>query len=473
MIKAAHYCGPQLDCNGKCGVTIQLPIFNERYVAKRVIEACIKMTNRYREDCVQILVLDDSLDDTVGIVKETVEKYRGLGYDIQVIHRSKRDGFKAGALQNALSFTKHPFICIFDADFVPREEFLERVMPQFEDPKIAVVQCRWGHINRNYNSITKAIAIGYDGHMWFEQSGRYVGGYLLNFNGSAGIIRREALEQAGGWHSDTLAEDLDVSYRMQLIGWKIVFLRDLECPAEVPPTFLALKRQQNRWASGSMRAFRKLFGRVLGNKELSTRQKLEAFIHLSNYAVHPLMLIVFAIAVIVPFLDIPVGLIGYIFFLHRTFWDYLIAKPYWIVLNIANFFRAILMWIIYAKTLRIQGLKVRDNLQALTNLGLIGFGLSLSNTLAALRGILGKSGGFLRTPKYRIEKSSDTWRDKVYKISFDKTAFAESILGITGIVAMFEAMIKLNVGPIPILLYYTVAYLSVVRMTICEGITTS
>lgn len=512
MRRATEYQVPKAESKKKKSpVAIQLPIFNERYVVQRLLDSCSKMADDYGRDLVQIQVLDDSTDETTNIAKETVDGYRSAGYDVEFVHRDNREGYKAGALQNGLGTCKYPFVAIFDADFVPEKDFLSRVMPHFEDEKLSMVQCKWGHVNRNYNIVTKAIAIGYDGHHVLEQTGRYAANFLLNFNGSAGIIRRAAIDDAGGWQPDTLAEDLDLSYRMQLKGWKAMYLRDVECLAEIPPTIPAVVKQQARWASGSIRTCRKLLWKVLGDKRLTLGQKLESFVHLSFYSVHPLMLSAYVIGIIAAMLNIrlvqfdapgflteplkkagvfptlspfqaPVqylssvgyGLLAYISGLAQNTWAATLAMPQWVALNLTIAFCAVSMWIFYASALRTQGMKIRGQIQALGALGLIGFGISLSNTIAVAQGLFGRSSGvFTRTPKYRIEQTVDTWRDKKYQIKIDKIVLLEIMAGVIGIVSIVKAYFSSptpNWGIIPLLLLYTCSYLFMARITLRDTI---
>jgi len=496
MRRAQEYEIPNPNGRKKYPVTIQLPIYNERYVVERLVDACIRMVDHYGREAVQLMLLDDSIDETTRIAEKITEKFRNLGYDMAFIHRDNREGFKAGALKSAMPRTKYPFIAIFDADFMPPEDFLDRVMPYFEDPSLAIVQCRWTHFNREYNFITRAIAIGYDGHHMVEQTGRTAGGFLLNFNGSAGVIRREALDEAGGWQADTLAEDLDASYRIQLKGWKAIYLRSIECPAEIPPTIPAVKRQQTRWASGSMRVFRKLGLQVLGHKRLSLGQKVEGLIHLSYYAVHPFMFSAFVIALVAALLDVRLVNVGVLQFpeppmpetipplftsipygrtiygLIQMAWNAFISMPQWIVLNVMIFFCTISMWIFYAEALKLQGMSVKSQVKSLGALGLIGFGISFSNTIAVLRGLFGREPGvFSRTPKYKIEKISDTWRDKKYQVRVNRMVLLETSLGILGIVGIIKAFVTTppNLGIVPILILYAIAYLYTAKITVGQA----
>jgi cellulose synthase/poly-beta-1,6-N-acetylglucosamine synthase-like glycosyltransferase len=498
MKKASEYSAPKPSMEGRERVTIQLPTYNERYVVVRLLKACREMVDRYGKDLVQILILDDSTDVTTDILRDLVSEMRGEGYDVELIHRDERAGFKAGALQNALAFTKNPLIAIFDADFIPPADFLERVVPYFGDPRVGLIQCKWAHVNRDYNLVTKAIAIGYDGHHIVEQAGRCAGGYLINFNGSAGVLRREALIEAGGWQSDTLAEDLDVSYRMQLLGWKAFYIRDIECLAEIPPTVPALKRQQSRWASGSIRVFRKMLPKVLLDGRLTLGQKVQAAIHLSYYSVHPLMASAFLIAVVAALFDIrlvefdwstivseSVERAGvrpdvslylrvwlYLEGIAASLWRAANYTPHWLILNISIFFCAISMWLFYAYALRLQGRRLKGEIKALGALGVIGFGISLSNTISVMRGLFGRDPGvFARTPKYRIEKRSDTWRDKAYQVRLSRMTALEIGAGLLGIGCILKAYFGPvpNLGIIPILWLYTCAYLYVARLTIGEA----
>jgi len=494
--KAQDYVVPAKKTDEKFPVTVQLPVFNEKYVVDRLLDACAKMADQYGRNLVQILLLDDSTDETTQIASQAVERLRGLEYDADIVHRNFREGFKAGALENANKCTKYPFVAIFDADFVPPSDFLNRTMPYFSDTQLGLVQCRWTHLNRNYNMLTRAVSIGYDGHHLVEQTGRMAAGYMLNFNGSAGVLRRKALEDAGGWQSDTLAEDLDASYRMQLNGWKALYLRDVECPAEIPPTIPSLKRQQSRWARGSIRTFRKLLSRILLDKKLSLGQKAEALVHLSYYSVHPLMFAAFVIALFAAFLGVRLvnlaqflevitiqtpgvqpNLPKYLWFMSyiqpilEKGWNAFISMPHWIILNATIVFCSFSMWVFYAYALKLQGVPVKSQIKTLGALGLIGFGISISNTIAVAQGFLSRTAGvFSRTPKYKIEKREDSWRDKKYQINVNKTVGLEIFCGILGIIAMVKSGLDANFGIIPILFIYTVAYLYVSRVTFRDAL---
>ena len=252
-------------------VTVQLPIFNEMYVADRLIASVCELD--YPKDLLQIQVLDDSTDETTGIAEMAVRRHAGRGFDIQYLHRVDRTGYKAGALDEGLREATGEFIAIFDADFTPSSDFLMRTLPYFAtDPKVAMVQARWGHINQDYSLLTKIQSILLDAHFVLEHGGRNRAGCFFNFNGTAGIWRREAIPDAGGWQHDTLTEDLDLSYRAQLRGWRFIFLADLVAPAEVPVEMNSFKSQQHRWAKGSIQTCMKLLPAILRSNQPLSRQ---------------------------------------------------------------------------------------------------------------------------------------------------------------------------------------------------------
>src|SRR5207253_21949 len=270
-------------------VTVQLPLYNERYVARRLLQAAANLD--YPSDKLEIQVLDDSTDDTKGIVAEMVQRLQALGVDIVHMLRVERTGFKAGALAAGLEKARGEFVAIFDADFVPPSDFLRRTIPYFAESRVGVVQTRWGHLNQDFSLLTRAQSLGIDGHFGVEQTARCGGHLLLNFNGTAGIWRRSAIEDAGGWAHDTLTEDLDLSYRAQLRQWQILYVPEIVCPAELPVVISGFKSQQRRWAKGSIQTAVKLLPLVLSS-ELSLWTKYQAFVHLTYYMIHRLMLVV-------------------------------------------------------------------------------------------------------------------------------------------------------------------------------------
>ena len=270
-------------------VTVQLPIYNELYVAERLIKNVSNMY--YPRDKLEIQVIDDSTDETTDLIHRCIEDIKSQGTNISILHRQSRKGYKAGALKEGMKSAKGEFIAVFDADFMPDPNFLIRCIPKFSDPEVGMVQTRWGHVNSEYSLLTKAISIVIDGHFKMEQGARYNAGLFLNFNGTAGIWRKKCIEESGGWQEDTLTEDLDLSYRAQLLGWKLVFLDDVVSPAEIPVQINAFKRQQFRWAKGSIQCAKKLMPKVLC-ADIPVFKKFEALIHLTYYAIYPLMILI-------------------------------------------------------------------------------------------------------------------------------------------------------------------------------------
>ena len=268
-------------------MTIQLPIFNEQFVVDRLVESICNL--EYPRELLDIQLLDDSTDETVQVAAEVVANYRALGHDIVHIHRTDRTGFKAGALEHGLKTAKGEYVAIFDADFTPPSDWLMKVIHHFAEPHIGMVQTRWTHINRHYSFLTEVEAILLDGHFVLEHGGRSRAGVFFNFNGTAGMWRIRAIEEAGGWQHDTLTEDTDLSYRCQLKGWKFLYLQDVECPAELPIEMTAFKTQQVRWAKGLIQCAIKDLPRLM-KSEVSLREKIEAWYHLTANLSYPLMI---------------------------------------------------------------------------------------------------------------------------------------------------------------------------------------
>jgi len=379
-------------------LTTQLPIFNERHVAERVIRAVAAFD--HPRDRHQIQVLDDSTDETRGRIETLVAELQAAGHWIELHHRRDRHGFKAGALQDAMPAARGDFIAIFDADFAPPPDFPRRLLPHFDDPRTGLVQARWGHLNRERSLLTRAQSMGIDGHFAIEQSARCSNHLFLNFNGTAGIWRRDCVLDAGGWTADTLTEDLDLSYRAQLRGWRIEYVPEVVVPAELPTTYSAFKSQQFRWAKGSIQTARKLLPQVFASAR-PPLAKAQAVFHLGHYLAHPLMLAVALLAL--PSLAHLGGTLD-------LGWLTLLAIP----LLAATFGPTCL----YATS---QHLLHRDDwwrrVLLLPGLVLVGFGICISNTRAVLEALLGIRSGFVRTPKsgdatrpaYRCPPSRIPW----------------------------------------------------------------
>src|SRR6187431_39437 len=370
-------------------VTIQLPIYNEMYVADRLIDAVCQI--EYPREFLEIQVLDDSTDETRSVAEQAVRRNAARGVDITYIHRTDRSGYKAGALDAALKVAKGEFVAIFDADFIPTHDFLTRTVPFFTDPQIAMVQARWGHINQDYSLLTKIQSILLDGHFVLEHGGRNRAGLFFNFNGTAGIWRRAAIADAGGWQHDTLTEDLDLSYRAQLRGWKFIFLPNLVSPAELPVEMNSFKSQQHRWAKGSIQTCRKLLTHIL-RSNLPLGVKAEAFFHLTANFNYILMCVLSV-------LMFPSMVIRY-----NMGWYEMI------LIDVPLFFAATFsfcnFYMVCQRELRKDWVA---RLKYVPFLMSVGIGLSVNNTRAVVEALFGKETEFARTPKYHIEADADEW----------------------------------------------------------------
>ena len=390
-------------------VTVQLPIYNERYVVERLIDAAARLD--YPRHLLEIQVLDDSTDDTVSLAAAKVQEHRAAGLDIVHLHRRDREGFKGGALREGLKQAKGELIAIFDSDFVPPAQFIRETLPFFQhDDRLSTVQGRWGHINRDYSSLTAAQSIGIDGHFGIEQPARAWSGLFMNFNGTAGIWRKAAIFDAGGWQSDTLTEDLDLSYRAQLAGWRMKFLPRLLCPAEIPAQLSGFKVQQHRWAKGSIQTAKKLLPRIF-RSPASAFAKYQAFLHMTHYLVHPLMIMV--ILATPPLLR----------------WNWLLPgwRHLWAPLaffSLATFGPSSLYW--YSQRELYQDW--RHRLRAMPFLMLLGTGIAVNNAKAVFEGLFGRRNRFVRTPKYRLESRADGWAGKGYRLPLSWTMLIEVVL---------------------------------------------
>ena len=376
---------PEASAAGTPTVTVQLPVFNERTVAARLIRCAGELD--WPKERLEIQVLDDSTDETRGIVDAAVARLREDGLDARVIRRADRHGFKAGALDHGLAQSRGEFVCIFDADFEPAPDFLRKLMPHFADARIGMVQARWGHANREDNFLTRAESTLLDGHFVIEHKVRHDSGLFFNFNGTAGIWRRAAIDGAGGWQHDTLTEDLDLSYRAQLAGWKFVYAPMVVAPAEVPPDIAAFKSQQHRWAKGSVQVFKKLGWHILTSKEpLSV--KLEALAHLTGNVGYPCVLL---LALLMPLAI-------------RNMPDY----PAW--MHVGMFFVCtISVLMFYEQSQRAIGRPLFRRSSDIVAAVVLGIGMCVSQTRAVLEGLLPGTGIFVRTPK-KGDGASKTYR---------------------------------------------------------------
>lgn len=377
-------------------ITVQLPLFNEMYVTQRLVKAITEID--YPREKLQIQVLDDSTDETMKIARETVDTYLSQGFDIQYVHRTDRTGFKAGALENGLQSAKGELLAIFDADFVPKPDCLRKLVDFFTDPLVGCAQMRWSHINGNYNLLTRLQTIMLDGHFVVEQTTRNRTGGFFNFNGTAGIWRRNAIAMSGGWQHDTLTEDTDLSFRAQLMGWKFVYLLDEEAPAEIPVEINAFKAQQRRWAKGVMQVGIKLYPRIWGS-QLPMRVRLEMFFRLTGNISYPLM-------IVASFLQFPLLLVRY----NQPFYHLMVLDLPLL------FFSSISVFLFYGTAVWYLDKKRAPRLLHLPLVMALGLGLAFSNARAVLEALFGIKSDFIRTPKYSVEKTEDeTWKRKKYK----------------------------------------------------------
>jgi cellulose synthase/poly-beta-1,6-N-acetylglucosamine synthase-like glycosyltransferase len=421
-------------------VTIQLPIFNEMYVADRLIDSVCEMD--YPRDRLEIQVLDDSTDETSEIAELAVRRHAARGFDIRYLHRIDRRGYKAGALEAGLKEATAAYVAIFDADFIPPPDFLQKTLPYFAtDPKIGMVQARWGHINQDYSLLTKIQSILLDAHFVLEHGGRNRAGFFFNFNGTAGVWRREAIETSGGWQHDTLTEDLDLSYRAQLAGWRFIFLPDVVSPAEVPVEMNSFKSQQHRWAKGSIQTCLKLLPRILRSNQ-PLRVKAEAFFHLSanfNYLLMSLLSIL----------------------MFPSMWvRYNMGWTEMMLIDVPLFFAATMsVGNFYVVSQRELYADWRQRLRYLPFLMSIGIGLCVNNTRAVLEALFGRESEFARTPKYGIERDSDEWVGKKYHQSVGVQPLVELALGLYFTGTVFYALANQIYGTLPFLMLFQVGFL--------------
>ncbi len=408
-------------------VTIQLPVFNEMYVMERLLENIVKL--KYPKEKLEIQVLDDSTDESVKTTAAHIKKLQERGVDIQHICRTNRQGFKAGALKEGLETTKGEIIAIFDADFLPDEDWLLKTVPYFKDKKIGVVQTRWGHINRNYSTLTKIQAFALDAHFTLEQVGRNSKGHFINFNGTAGLWRKECIYDAGNWEGDTLTEDLDLSYRAQLKKWEFKYLENVETPAELPVIISAARSQQFRWNKGGAENFQKMTKRVLKAKGLPLKTKIHSVLHLLNSS---MFLNVFIVAV----LSIPML---YIKNEYASLKNYFYMMSFFVISSLIFF---ICYWQMYKRMYGNGLLKFFNFIGMFFTFFSIAMGFSLHNSIAVLEGHFGKKSEFVRTPKFNIKNLKDGWKNNKYiKKKPSINVIAEGILVFYFAFGMFSAFI--------------------------------
>lgn len=437
-------------------VTIQLPVFNEMYVVERLIDNIVKID--YPKSKLEIQLLDDSTDETLEISKRKVKEYQSQGFDIQLIHRIDRSGYKAGALKNGMLTAKGDFIAIFDADFLPPVNFMKDTLPYFKNPKIGVVQTKWEHINADYSLITELQAFQLNVHFSVEQSGRQQGNYMLQFNGTGGIWRKSTIEDAGGWQPDTLTEDLDLSYRAQLKGWEIKYLENIGSPAELPAEMIGLKSQQHRWMKGGAETAKKILPAVW-KSEISFVKKFHATLHLMASAIFLFVFLIGVFSVPVLFVLEPLKIDATYFAFCLTGLLSIIAVYYVANVKVAwqdypfpkMLFKFIVLFPLFLS---------------------LSMGLSLHNSIAVIQGWLGKKSAFIRTPKFNIKKVTDNFKKREYRVKGISWITAiEGLLAVYFLVSIvlgiktgntsfivFHLMLMLGYG---LIFYYSMKHVSI------------
>jgi cellulose synthase/poly-beta-1,6-N-acetylglucosamine synthase-like glycosyltransferase len=425
---------PDFECRDV--VTIQLPLYNELYVVERLIDAVCEID--YPKDKLEIQVLDDSTDETVEVAAKIVEEKKKLGFDISYIHRENRKGYKAGALKEGLAIAKGTYIAIFDADFIPRKNFLKKTLSFFSDNNVGMVQTRWEHLNSNYSILTRAQALALDGHFVIEQTVRNKAGFFINFNGTGGVWKKECIEDAGNWHSDTLTEDLDLSYRAQLNGWKFIFLKDFTSPAELPSEINALKAQQFRWTKGAIETAKKILPLVWKSK-IPLRVKLQSTFHLSNNLVFPFILLA-------AILNVPL-----IFVKNSGSHEVYFALMSVFVLAFISTF---LFYLYSQKDVRSDWRK-KIVLFPLFMAG--SMGLAVNNSRAVFEGLMNRKSEFIRTPKFKVVDEKDSWTGKKYLNSkIGLSVIIESIMAVYCLIGIVSSIYFLELAVLPFqLLFFT------------------
>jgi cellulose synthase/poly-beta-1,6-N-acetylglucosamine synthase-like glycosyltransferase len=431
-------------------VTVQLPIFNEQFVVDRLVESICKLD--YPREKLEIQVLDDSTDETVETARQVVERYAAMGHPITYHHRSNRHGYKAGALQAGMGSSRGEFIAVFDADFTPTSDWLRKVIHHFKDPKIGMVQTRWTHINRNFSFLTEVEAILLDGHFVLEHGARYRSGLFFNFNGTAGMWRRQTIDEAGGWEHDTLTEDTDLSYRAQMKGWQFLYVQDIECPAELPVEMTAFKTQQARWAKGLVQVALKIMPRVM-KSDVPWRVKVEAWYHLTANISYPLM-------IMLSVLLLPAMVIR---FYQGWFQMLLIDVP----LFLASTFSISSFYLVSQKELYPH--RWYRTFLFLPFLMALGIGLTITNSRAVMEALVGKKTAFARTPKYRVVSKSDKPIARKYRKRLGLVPWIELAIGTYFFFTVRYAVLNENYFTVPFLGLFVLGYWYTGLMSLLQG----
>lgn len=430
-------------------VTIQLPLYNEKYVARRLISAVCAI--EYPKDRMQIQVLDDSDDDTVDLIRSIVDEYRFKGFDIVHVRRADRRGYKAGALKEGMKSATGEFIAIFDADFIPPTNFLKHLLGHFGDPQMGFVQCKWGHVNEDYSTMTWAQAVSLDIHFLVEQRAKSQNKIILNFNGTAGIWRKSCIEDAGGWHIGTLVEDMDLSYRAQMKGWKCKFIDDYVVNAELPVQMNAAKRQQFRWAKGSIQVAQKLLFDVIINRRVKAESKMQAMVHMTRHIVNPLFLAQFLIFPMLLAMD---------FKMYQGDWAPLAVGAVYIALGPGGYLAVIN---------KVWQKEWKGKAKQFFFLNFFAAGMTVNNSVAVFDAMFGRKNEFLRTPKFGIVHRGQDWRGKEYVLPFTRTTLLELFFAVYGVIAIFVAIFSGNGAYAPLMMVPTIGFIYVAYLTITHS----
>ncbi|MFQ5512031.1 MAG: glycosyltransferase [Candidatus Krumholzibacteriia bacterium] len=430
-------------------VTVQLPIFNEYYVAGRVIESIGKL--RYPREKLTVQVLDDSTDRTTRISKKAADKLKRRGFKVVYLHREDREGFKAGALKAGLEKSTDELVAIFDADFIAPPEFLERIVPHFQDPKVGMVQSRWGYLNREYSLLTRLQSILLDGHFMLEHTARNFSGRFFNFNGTGGVFRRRAIHDAGGWDGTTLTEDLDLSYRAQIAGWKFVYLPDLVCKSELPVDIYGFKTQQHRWTKGSIQVGKKLIP-TLWKSDLPLKVRVEATFHLSANLCYLLVVLLSAL------LPLSLVLRYHLLLQGIEMWE--------IVVFLFTTASVFLFYLISQRELYPDW---RWRLRDIPFILALGIGMCINNAWAVSEALLSRDTPFVRTAKYRIETLKDSWKGKIYKSVNRRSLMLEFAFAAYMCATLLVLIFLKNWGALPYLMLFVIGYLYIFGLSILHA----
>jgi len=440
---------PAFDPENCPSVTVQLPLFNELYVARRVIEASARM--RYPRHLFRIQVLDDSTDETRVVASETADELRKEGFNVEYRYRVDREGFKAGALKAGLDESPDELVAVFDADFIPPVDFLERTVPYFRNPEVGMVQTRWGYLNRDYSLLTRVQSILLDGHFILEHTARFLSGRFFNFNGTGGVFRRRAILESGSWQGDTLTEDLDLSYRAQLHGWKFVFVPDVVCPSELPVDIFGFKTQQHRWTKGSIQVGKKLLGKIW-RSPAPVRVKLEATFHLSANLSYLLLVL---LSVLMP--------LSVVFRSHAVargslFWELIIFG-----------LTTLSIFLFYLTAQRELYRDWRWRLKDIPFILALGIGMCINNAWAVTEALLGHDTPFVRTAKYRIESFKDRWKGKIYRTVRNPSLIMEFVLTAYMCSALAVLIARGDWAALPYVMLFVAGYVYVFGLSILHA----